>query len=90
MCRRWPSELNRLSPGRIAPGRVAELDEEAARSAGITLAEARARFEAAIPLGRYGGPDEFAAAAVFLLSDAAAYITGATLAVDGGMIRPIV
>ncbi len=82
--------VNHLIPGRIATDRVAELDEEAARSAGITLAEARARFEAAIPLGRYGGPDEFAAAAVFLLSDAAAYITGATLAVDGGMIRPIV
>jgi len=82
--------VNHLIPGRIATDRVAELDEETAAKAGITVAEARARFEAAIPLGRYGRPEEFAAAAAFLLSEAAAYITGATLAVDGGMIRSIV
>jgi 3-oxoacyl-[acyl-carrier protein] reductase len=82
--------VNHLIPGRIATERVAELDEETARQAGIPVAEARARSTAAIPLGRYGRTEEFAAAAVFLLSDAAAYITGATLAVDGGMIRPIV
>ncbi|MGW7191140.1 SDR family oxidoreductase, partial [Streptomyces sp. NPDC054838] len=36
------------------------------------------------PMGRVGVPDEIAAAVAFLLSDAAAYITGAELAVDGG------
>jgi 3-oxoacyl-[acyl-carrier protein] reductase len=56
----------------------------------MTLEEARAGYEAQIPLGRYGTIEEFARAAVFLLSDAAAYITGATLNVDGGMIRAIV
>jgi 3-oxoacyl-[acyl-carrier protein] reductase len=40
-------------------------------------------------MGRYGDPDGFAAAAVFLFSDAASYITGATLQVDGGIIRGI-
>jgi 3-oxoacyl-[acyl-carrier protein] reductase len=82
--------VNRLIPGRLATDCVAELDEETARKAGISVAEARARSAAAIPLGRYGHIEEFAAAAVFLLSDAAAYITGATLAVDGGVIRAIV
>ena len=45
------------------------------------------RAVAAIPLGRYGEPDDFGRAAAFLLSDAARYITGATLQVDGGLIR---
>jgi len=43
----------------------------------------------AIPLGRYGEPDEYAQAAAFLLSQAAAYITGSTVRVDGGMINNI-
>ena len=40
-----------------------------------------------IPLGRYGKPEEFANGAVFLFSDAARYITGASLQVDGGLIK---
>jgi 3-oxoacyl-[acyl-carrier protein] reductase len=39
-----------------------------------------------IPLGRYGRPEEFAAAAVFLASPRASYITGVSLQVDGGML----
>jgi 3-oxoacyl-[acyl-carrier protein] reductase len=44
---------------------------------------------AAIPLGRYGEGDEFGRVGAFLLSDAAAYMTGATVQVDGGMIRSV-
>ena len=40
-------------------------------------------------MGRYGTTEEFAAAAVFLVSDAASYITGATLQVDGGKIKAV-
>jgi len=46
--------------------------------------ELRATFEAQIPMGRLGEPDELGPAALFLASDASSYVTGATLLVDGG------
>jgi 3-oxoacyl-[acyl-carrier protein] reductase len=79
--------VNHLLPGRFDTDRVRELDGNRARATGTTAEEVRAGFEKTIPLGRYGQPDEYAAAAVFLLSGAARYITGASLQVDGGMIR---
>ena len=81
--------VNQLIPGRIATDRVSETDEDSARRAGITVPEQQKRSFAMIPLARYGEIEEFANAAVFLLSDAAAYITGASLQVDGGLIRGI-
>jgi 3-oxoacyl-[acyl-carrier protein] reductase len=47
---------------------------------------ARTRFREVIPLGREGQPEDVAEAAAFLLSDAAAYITGQVLNVDGGRV----
>jgi NAD(P)-dependent dehydrogenase (short-subunit alcohol dehydrogenase family) len=46
--------------------------------------EAEGRFLAAVPMGRFGKPDEIAAAVSFLLSEQAAFITGQTLFADGG------
>jgi 3-oxoacyl-[acyl-carrier protein] reductase len=79
--------VNHLLPGRIDTDRIRELDDARAARVGMTPAAVRASFEQAIPLGRYGRPEEFAAAAVFLFSDAARYITGASLTVDGGMTK---
>ncbi len=55
-----------------------------AARAGITLEEHYRRLAARVPLGRLGEPDEAAAAIVFLASDAASYVTGSCLNVDGG------
>ena len=71
-----------LLPGRIATARLATLDESTGDAEG-----ARARANATIPLGRYGEPAEFGAAAAFLLSPAASYITGTLVAIDGGATR---
>jgi 3-oxoacyl-[acyl-carrier protein] reductase len=79
--------VNHLLPGRIDTDRVRQLDEARSKQAGIGVEEQRNRTEKTIPLGRYGVTEEFAAAAVFLLSRASAYTTGASLQVDGGMIR---
>jgi len=79
--------VNHLIPGRLDTDRVRELDTIRAKHAGTTVDEQRENYSKSIPLGRYGTPEEFAQAAVFLFSDAARYITGASLQVDGGLIR---
>jgi 3-oxoacyl-[acyl-carrier protein] reductase len=81
--------VNHLMPGRIATDRLQELDEANASRAGISLQEQQERAQAVIPLKRYGRPEEFGRAAAFLLSEAGSYISGATLQVDGGLIRSV-
>jgi len=81
--------INNLIPGRIETDRVRHLDEVNAREGGISPEEQHRRALATVPLGRYGQPEEFGRAAAFLLSDAASYVTGASLQVDGGLIRGI-
>ena len=79
--------INTIIPGRIATDRVQQLDEINANRHGISLSDHQARAAASIPLGRYGAPDDFGRVGAFLLSDAASYITGASVQVDGGLIK---
>jgi 3-oxoacyl-[acyl-carrier protein] reductase len=79
--------VNHLAPGRIETDRLRQIDEGNAKRAGVSVEEQRRRVMATIPLGRYGQPDEFGLTAAFLLSDAASYITGATVQVDGGLLH---
>lgn len=78
--------VNMVLPGRIATDRVASLDAAAADRSGSSAAEVAAASAARIPAGRYGEPSEFGAAVAFLASDAASYVTGEQLRVDGGMV----
>ncbi|MFE2377828.1 SDR family oxidoreductase [Streptomyces sp. NPDC059398] len=71
-----------LLPGRIDTDRVRHLD-----TLGGDPAAARARSEAAVPLRRYGRPEEFGRTAAFVLSPGASYLTGIMLPVDGGARR---
>lgn len=81
--------VNNLIPGRIDTDRVRQLDQNTAAKQGISVEEVRQQSITRIPLKRLGTIDDFGAAAAFLLSPAAHYITGATLRVDGGMMRSI-
>ena len=73
--------VNTLLPGRIATQRIIDL------SGSLEAAEKAAATE--IPAGRLGRVEEFAAAAAFLCSEPAGYITGVALLVDGGLTRSI-
>jgi 3-oxoacyl-[acyl-carrier protein] reductase len=70
--------VNNVMPGYTETERLKELIES-------NPSFASAKTE--IPLGRFGKPEEFAAAVAFLASECASYITGVSLAVDGGWIR---
>jgi 3-oxoacyl-[acyl-carrier protein] reductase len=82
--------VNNLLPGYTRTERVEQLAASIAEREGITPAEAQARWEADIPMRRLGEPREFAALAAFLASERASYITGSSIAVDGGWIRSLV
>jgi 3-oxoacyl-[acyl-carrier protein] reductase len=79
--------VNSIIPGWTETERVTELLEVRAKANNSTVEEEAQRQAAESPFGRMASPEEFANAAVFLVSPAASYITGVMLSVDGGMIK---
>jgi 3-oxoacyl-[acyl-carrier protein] reductase len=69
--------VNCIAPGRIETARLAQLYPDGPSEADLK----------AIPLGRWGTPQEFGSVACFLASDRAGYVTGTTVVVDGGLGR---
>lgn len=76
--------VNAVLPGKFSTARSLQLDQATGDPGG-----ARARAEAAIPLRRYGDPDELGRVGAFLLSPAASYISGTSIPVDGGSTRAL-
>jgi len=79
--------VNNLLPGYTATDRVQELALAQAKARGVRPEDVVAGWKGQIPAGRLGEPRELAALAAFLASPRAAYITGQSIAVDGGWIR---
>lgn len=78
------SRVNVVLPGRIATNRMQQLDDATGDAQ-----ESRRHNSAAIPLGRYGEPEEFGRVAAFVTSPAASYMSGSVITVDGGATRSL-
>ncbi len=82
--------VNNVCPGYTRTDRVTDLAKAEARRQNMPVEEMYSKWEKQIPLGRLAEPEEFASLVVFLASERASYITGATIPVDGGYIRSLV
>ncbi|HUP50460.1 MAG TPA: SDR family oxidoreductase [Thermoanaerobaculia bacterium] len=79
--------VNAVLPGHVLTDRQVHLIEIRSKELGISTEEYARRVEESIPMGRFGRADEIGSAVAFLCSEHASYITGASLQVDGGIIR---
>jgi 3-oxoacyl-[acyl-carrier protein] reductase len=79
--------INNVLPGFTRTERLVHLAEAISEREGVAVADAYARWEAETPMGRLGEPRELAAVAAFLCSEQASFVTGQSVAVDGGWIK---
>jgi NAD(P)-dependent dehydrogenase (short-subunit alcohol dehydrogenase family) len=83
----WASSgvrVNVINPGAVETQRLGAQLSAKAQATGQSIDSVRSQTLGEIPLGRFGEPDDIAAVAVFLASTPASYLTGASIAVDGG------
>jgi 3-oxoacyl-[acyl-carrier protein] reductase len=83
----WNVLVNNVCPGFTATARLNELAETLAAKGGVTPRDIEQRWAAQAPLGRVGKPEELANLVIFLASERASYITGESIAVDGGLVK---
>lgn len=76
--------VNVVHPGRVLTPRIEQLDEDQAQRSGVSTQQVRSEFESQIPVRRLGRPQELGQAVAYLASEAAAYVTGSAIRVDGG------
>src|SRR5262249_34668430 len=86
---RYGVTVNNIMPGYTRTERLEDLAQMLAKKEGISNEDVAARWAAEIRMRRLGEPREFAALAAFLVSERASYITGQSMAVDGGWIRSV-
>lgn len=79
--------VNNVCPGYTATDRLTGLASALAKSGGVSPAEIEKRWTSLIPLARLGRPSEFADVVVFLCSERASYVTGQSIAIDGGYVK---
>jgi 3-oxoacyl-[acyl-carrier protein] reductase len=79
--------VNAVLPGHVMTERQTHLAEIRAREEGISVEEQLARAERLLPMGRYGRAEEIGDVVAFLASERASYLTGATIQVDGGLVK---
>jgi 3-oxoacyl-[acyl-carrier protein] reductase len=81
--------VNNVLPGYTRTGRLDQILRDRARAAGTSEDDVARGMLATVPVGRFAQAGEIAAAIAFLASPAAAYISGVSLAVDGGRMQSI-
>ncbi|MBU8934444.1 MAG: SDR family oxidoreductase [candidate division Zixibacteria bacterium] len=81
---------NTVCPGYTATERLQQLADKLAADAGSSPDDIMAGFGDATAVGRVGQPDELASLIAFLAGDRAAYITGTSIPVDGGLVKSLI
>ncbi len=81
--------VNNVCPGYTATARLLSLADRLAEKEGVEPARIEQRWASQAPLGRVGRPEEFADVVVFLASERASYVTGVSIAIDGGIVKGI-